>query len=123
MIGELEGGVDLCPEIAGLLEAGLLDECPLSPRDGGFIRDGFHTELDNLRELARGGTTPRAGWYEEAAASCCARKTRIIVLPEPAARYGEIIRLNPPDFRPSVESFNLSAALASPEQTWAVSQK
>lgn len=37
------------------------------------------------------------------------------LLPEPAARYGEIIRLNPPDFRPSVESFNLSAALASPE--------
>lgn len=39
------------------------------------------------------------------------------LLPEPAARYGEIIRLNPPDFRPSVESFNLSAALASPESS------
>ena len=37
------------------------------------------------------------------------------LLPEPAAQYGEIIRLNPPDFRPSVESFNLSIALASPE--------
>ncbi len=36
------------------------------------------------------------------------------LLPEPSAQYGEIIRLNPPDFRPSVESFNLSAALANP---------
>jgi protein involved in polysaccharide export with SLBB domain len=36
------------------------------------------------------------------------------LLPEPSAQYGEIIRLNPPDFRPSVESFNLSAALAHP---------
>jgi len=28
--------------------------------------------------------------------------------------YAEIIRLNPPDFRPSVESFDLTAALANP---------
>jgi DNA mismatch repair protein MutS len=32
-----------------------MDDCPLSPRDGGFIRDVFDAELDNLRELARGG--------------------------------------------------------------------
>lgn len=36
------------------------------------------------------------------------------LLPEPAAKYAEIIRLNPPDFRPSVESFDLSAALQNP---------
>lgn len=36
------------------------------------------------------------------------------LLPEPAANYGEIVRLNPPDFRPSVESFDLAAALANP---------
>ena len=33
------------------------------------------------------------------------------ILPEPAAHYGEIIRLNPPDFRPSVVSFDLEAAM------------
>src|SRR5262249_17139627 len=33
------------------------------------------------------------------------------LLPEPAQHYGEIIRLNPPDFRPIVVSFDLSAAL------------
>ena len=36
------------------------------------------------------------------------------ILPEPAAHYAEIIRLNPPDFRPSVVSFDLAAALMDP---------
>jgi protein involved in polysaccharide export with SLBB domain len=36
------------------------------------------------------------------------------LLPEPAAHYAEIVRLNPPDFHPSVESFDISAALANP---------
>jgi protein involved in polysaccharide export with SLBB domain len=36
------------------------------------------------------------------------------LLPEPAGKYAEIIRLNPPDFRPTVESFDLAAALANP---------
>ena len=36
------------------------------------------------------------------------------ILPEPAAHYGEIIRLNPPDFRPSVVSFDLAAAMKDP---------
>ncbi len=36
------------------------------------------------------------------------------LLPEPAGRYAEIVRLNPPDYRPSVESFDLSSALANP---------
>ncbi len=36
------------------------------------------------------------------------------LLPEPAAHYGEIIRLAPPDFRPNVVSFDLAAALNDP---------
>jgi len=36
------------------------------------------------------------------------------LLPEPAGKYAEIIRLNAPDYRPSVESFNLAAALSNP---------
>jgi protein involved in polysaccharide export with SLBB domain len=38
------------------------------------------------------------------------------LLPEPASQYAEIIRLNPPDFRPSVQSFDLADALANPSQ-------
>lgn len=37
------------------------------------------------------------------------------LLPEPSTRYAEIIRLNPPDYHPTVESFDLGAALENPE--------
>jgi protein involved in polysaccharide export with SLBB domain len=36
------------------------------------------------------------------------------LLPEPAPHYAEIIRLNAPDFHPSIESFDISTALANP---------
>ena len=36
------------------------------------------------------------------------------LLPEPATKYAEIIRLNPPDFRLTVESFNLAQAFRHP---------
>jgi polysaccharide export outer membrane protein len=38
------------------------------------------------------------------------------LLPEPAGQYAEIVRLNPPDFHPSVHSFDLANALANPSQ-------
>jgi protein involved in polysaccharide export with SLBB domain len=38
------------------------------------------------------------------------------LLPEPASQYAEIIRLNKPDFHPSVENFDLADALANPSQ-------
>jgi DNA mismatch repair protein MutS len=55
LLTELEAAVDLCPESRATLEAALADDCPLSCRDGGFIRDGFSSELGALRELAHGG--------------------------------------------------------------------
>src|SRR6202040_3989370 len=39
------------------------------------------------------------------------------LLPEPANQYAEIIRLNAPDFHPSVESFSVADALANPSQS------
>jgi polysaccharide biosynthesis/export protein len=36
------------------------------------------------------------------------------LLPEPASNYGEIIRLSAPDFRPTVESFDLAKVLSDP---------
>jgi len=38
------------------------------------------------------------------------------LLPEPSGQYAEIIRLNAPDFHPTVESFDLTNALTNPEQ-------
>ena len=55
LLNQCEAEIDLCPELRAKLDAGLAEECSLSSRDGGFIRDGFHEPLDALRELARGG--------------------------------------------------------------------
>lgn len=55
LLVRLESELDLCPEIRAKLEASLVSDCPLTSRDGGFVRDGFNQELDRLRELAVGG--------------------------------------------------------------------
>jgi len=55
LLAQLEERIDLCPEVRSRLEAALTDDCPLSARDGDFIRPGYRTDLDELRELARGG--------------------------------------------------------------------
>ncbi len=55
LLVELEAAIDLCPELRSTLEAALAEECPLTSRDGGFIREGFSADLDALRELAHGG--------------------------------------------------------------------
>jgi polysaccharide export outer membrane protein len=38
------------------------------------------------------------------------------LLPEPSTRYAEIVRLQAPDYRPVVETFDLATALEHPEQ-------
>jgi len=43
------------PELVELLENALVDEPPVSPREGGLMRDGFSTELDELRSASRDG--------------------------------------------------------------------
>ncbi|MGA2621791.1 MAG: DNA mismatch repair protein MutS [Thermoguttaceae bacterium] len=55
LLAQLQTEIDPCPELQARLAAALADECPLSARAGGLIRDGFHGPLDELRELAHGG--------------------------------------------------------------------
>jgi len=52
---ELEGRLDLCPEIRADIELSLIDEPPMLTSDGGMIREGFNAQLDEWRDLARGG--------------------------------------------------------------------
>ncbi|HND54489.1 MAG TPA: DNA mismatch repair protein MutS, partial [Pirellulaceae bacterium] len=55
LLAALDEALDPCPELAERLNAALIDDCPLVSRDGGFIRERFSPELDQLRELAAGG--------------------------------------------------------------------
>jgi len=53
LISELESRVDPLQGIAGLLSSGIAEDPPALLRDGGYIRDGFHEELDRLRSIRR----------------------------------------------------------------------
>ena len=55
LLRRLEGQIDLCTNLRDRIENSLDDECPLTSREGGFIRNGFSEELDALRELTLGG--------------------------------------------------------------------
>jgi DNA mismatch repair protein MutS len=52
---ELGDSIDLCLALSQQLQAALMDDCPLLPREGGFIRADYNAELDELRQLATGG--------------------------------------------------------------------
>lgn len=63
---QLETRVDLCADIRGQLETALADDCPLTSREGGFIRSGFSAELDEQRELRQGGKQWMAAYQAKA---------------------------------------------------------
>jgi protein involved in polysaccharide export with SLBB domain len=65
--------------------------------EGHVIRPGKYSYRDGMR------VTDLIGSYKD-------------LLPEPALQYGEIIRLSAPDYRPTVESFNLGEALEDPQK-------
>ncbi|MCI0491913.1 MAG: DNA mismatch repair protein MutS [Planctomycetes bacterium] len=55
LLHQLEERLDLCADIRSPLEQALVDDCPLTARDGGFVRQGYRADLDELRELSAGG--------------------------------------------------------------------
>src|SRR3984885_9734997 len=65
--------------------------------DGHVLRPGRYSYRENMR------VTDVIATYKD-------------LLPEPSMNYAEIIRLNPPDFHPTVESFDLADSLANPAQ-------
>lgn len=55
LLADLESKLELCPDLRELLDSALVDDPPHSPKDGGVIKEGYHTELDELRKLASEG--------------------------------------------------------------------
>ncbi len=55
LLSKLESDIDLCPDIRSRLEGALVENCPLSSREGGILREGYNERLDKLRGLATGG--------------------------------------------------------------------
>ncbi len=55
ILKEIAGSLDDLSDIRGMLEEVLVDEPPVSSRDGGIIREGVSAELDELRSIRRDG--------------------------------------------------------------------
>lgn len=47
--------IDPCEQVVELLESGLIDNPPLSVKEGGMIKDGFNKELDTYRDATKNG--------------------------------------------------------------------
>jgi DNA mismatch repair protein MutS len=69
LLCDLEKRIDLCADIRGPLENALVDDCPLTARDGGFVRAGYRSDVDEFRALMAGGKQ----WMAEYQAAECQR--------------------------------------------------
>ena len=54
-LAELTAELDTLDDIGGAIAAAICDEPPFSVREGGFIRDGYHEEVDRLRHILKNG--------------------------------------------------------------------
>ncbi|MDD3954612.1 MAG: DNA mismatch repair protein MutS, partial [Lentisphaeria bacterium] len=52
---KLAGEITLQPELVTLIQSRIVEEPPISVRDGGIIRSGASEELDELRQIMQGG--------------------------------------------------------------------
>ena len=64
-IAELEEALELCPEVRASINQALVDEPSLALKEGGLIRPGYSPELDELREIAKGGKSWIAKYQAE----------------------------------------------------------
>ena len=52
---ELEAAIELCPEVRSSIEAALVDDPPLTIKEGGLIRDGYHPDARRACEIGLEG--------------------------------------------------------------------
>ena len=53
LLVSLDNDIDKLEEISNLINNSIIDEPPVSIKDGGIIKDGFNNELDNLRGIIK----------------------------------------------------------------------
>lgn len=49
--------LDACEEVTDTLESAIMENPPMSLKDGNIIQDGYHEELDKYRDASRNGKT------------------------------------------------------------------
>lgn len=61
----LNENISPLPDLTDLIDRAIADEPPINIADGGTIRDGFNSELDELRSLSRSAKQTIAGFEEQ----------------------------------------------------------
>lgn len=54
---ELVSSIDPCEDLTDLLERAIVEQPPLSIKEGGFIQEGYHEELDHYKDASANGKT------------------------------------------------------------------
>ncbi len=55
LLKEIDKDMDPLTDLAELIAASILDDPPISTRDGGIIKEGYHKEIDKLRQAKTEG--------------------------------------------------------------------
>ncbi len=55
LIEQLNSSIDELNDVSSLVENAIVDDPPLTMKDGGVIKDGFNEEIDRLRGITGGG--------------------------------------------------------------------
>jgi DNA mismatch repair protein MutS len=55
LLGELQSRIHDLSQLQALIKKALVEDPPLTIKEGGLIRDGYDPELDELRKISRGG--------------------------------------------------------------------
>ncbi len=55
LLTEIRTSIDTLDDISTLINTAIIDEPPFTVREGGMVRDGFNTELDELRAIVNDG--------------------------------------------------------------------
>ncbi|NHC18912.1 DNA mismatch repair protein MutS [Bacillus sp. MM2020_4] len=56
-VAKIAADLDPCEEVADLLEQAIVENPPLSLKEGNMIRDGYNDQLDQYRDASRNGKT------------------------------------------------------------------
>lgn len=57
LLNEIREEMDVLSDINDLIERSIIDEPPISVRDGGILKEGYHEEVDKLRQAKTEGKT------------------------------------------------------------------
>ncbi len=77
LLNSLNSEIDELNDVSSLVENAIVDDPPLTLKDGGVIKDGFNEEIDRLRKITGGGKNILAEMEERERAATGIRNLKV----------------------------------------------